>query len=157
MRRITSIGILICFFISLIGCASSTYRPVVYPKDNSYSQPQPQPQSNTSGSYSQPQPQPQSNTSGSGNYESDLEECRIYAKQISPGEKGVKEGAVGAAVGAVGGLLIGSMFGEAGKGAAVGAGVGAVTGGAHGAWQANEEQKKYIVECMRRKGHDVRY
>ena len=142
MRRITSIGILICFFISLIGCASSTYRPVVYPKDNSYSQ---------------PQPQPQSNTSGSGNYESDLEECRIYAKQISPGEKGVKEGAVGAAVGTIGGLLIGSMLGEAGKGAAVGAGVGGVTGGAHGAWQANEEQKKYIVECMRRKGHDVRY
>ena len=149
MRRITAIGTLVFFFLFLLGCASSTYRPVVYPSQKSYSSPPPQPQA-------QPQPQPQT-SSGTGNYEKDLEECRIYAKQISPGEKGVKEGAVGAAVGAIGGLLVGSMLGEAGKGAAVGAGVGAVTGGAHGAWQANEEQKKYIVECMRRKGHDVRY
>lgn len=89
-------------------------------------------------------------------YEIDLAECQMYAKQISPGTSAAVGAGAGAAIGAVVGLVVGSILnvkpGElAGLGAALGGMQGATKGGA-GAGQA---QMDIIKNCMSGRGYNV--
>ena len=88
-------------------------------------------------------------------YQQDLAECRQYAEQVNPYERG----AMGLAIGALGGAALGAVTGAAvgapGTGAAIGAGAGGLTGAAVGGGTGAEQQKKIIDNCLRNRGYAV--
>ena len=88
-------------------------------------------------------------------YYKDLEECRSYAKQVSPANQAVGEAVVGSIFGAALGAILGSGFHSAGSSAGIGAGISGLTGAAHGAGGAIQEQKKIIDTCMIGRGYKV--
>ena len=88
-------------------------------------------------------------------YYKDLEECRSYAKQVSPANQAVGEAVVGSIFGAALGAILGSGFHSAGSSAGIGAGISGLTGAAHGAGNAIQEQKRIIDNCMRGRGYRV--
>lgn len=88
-------------------------------------------------------------------YYKDLDECRAYAKRISPANQAVGEALVGSAFGAAIGAILGSGYHDAGKSAGIGAGITGLTGAAHGAGSAIEKQKRIIDNCMRGRGYKV--
>jgi len=90
-------------------------------------------------------------------YQGDLNECRAVAENT---RSTLTESAKGAAVGALGGAALGAVTGavtggKAGKGAAIGAGTGAVVGGGYQAYSTEQEKKRIVDDCMRRKGYNV--
>jgi hypothetical protein len=92
------------------------------------------------------------------NYGNDLFACQELAKQRKylNGDSKTKALA-GAGIGAAGGALVGSSGGGQGTlaGGAAGAAIGAAAGLASGAFEAKEEKKYIIVQCLRNRGYNV--
>lgn len=80
-------------------------------------------------------------------FETDLEECRAYAEQVSIVEASAK----GAAVGAVIGAAAGAISGDAGQGA----GYGGLYGGTTSGMAAESEKKLVFVRCLEGRGYRV--
>src|SRR5690606_14202417 len=76
-------------------------------------------------------------------FQTDLEECRVYARQVSVAESVV----VGAAVGA----LAGAIGGDAGEGA----GYGGIYGGTVSGLDADREQRAVFARCLEGRGYRV--
>ncbi|NIB43984.1 glycine zipper family protein [Pseudomaricurvus alkylphenolicus] len=83
-------------------------------------------------------------------YQNDLDECKVYAAEVSRAERAAEKGAKGAILGGA----IGAIIGNSGT-ASRGAGVGAVTGGAGGFSQAEREQQRIIRNCLIGRGYRV--
>jgi len=80
-------------------------------------------------------------------FQTDLEECRVYARQVSVAESVV----VGAAVGAAVGALAGAISGDAGEGA----GYGGIYGGTVSGLDADREQRAVFARCLEGRGYRV--
>ena len=88
-------------------------------------------------------------------YYKDLQECRSYAKQVSPANQAVGEALLGSAFGAALGAILGTGYHSVGSSAGIGAGITGLTGAAHGAGGAIAKQKRIIDNCMRGRGYRV--
>ncbi len=80
-------------------------------------------------------------------YETDLEECSVYADQIQT-EKGVAKGAAGGAV-------VGAATGAISGNAADGAGYGAIWGATRSGLDADETKQRVVKQCLRGRGYRV--
>lgn len=80
-------------------------------------------------------------------FQRDLEECRVYADEVSAGEAAAK----GAAVGAVIGAATGAISGDAGAGA----GYGGVYGAANSGLGAEREKHVVFARCLEGRGYRV--
>lgn len=88
-------------------------------------------------------------------YQQDLAECRRYAEQVNPYERGAMGTLLGAAGGAALGAVTGAVVGSPGTGAAIGAGAGGLTGAAIGGATGVEQQKQIIDNCLKNRGYAV--
>ncbi|MEO0575490.1 MAG: glycine zipper family protein [Pseudomonadota bacterium] len=80
-------------------------------------------------------------------YKQDLQECELYASEVSVTEGTARGAVVGAAVGG----LLGAITGDA----AQGAGYGGVSGGARSGLDNKREQERVVKKCMRGRGYKV--
>ena len=85
-------------------------------------------------------------------YEQDLEECSVYADEVSVAGKTVGGAAAGAAVGAAVGAI---WDGQDGNSPARGAGTGAVVGAAGGAGSGLNERSQVVKNCLSGRGYRV--
>lgn len=118
--------ILFILLFSSIGCAGSSFRPLVDMRGMSKA-----------------------------TYNNDIYECQQYAEQISPGTSGAVGIGVGAGLGAAIGAIAGSFLGCAGEGAAMGAAVGGFSGGVRGTSSGYNAQANIIRNCMAGRGWNV--
>ena len=81
-------------------------------------------------------------------YEEDLQDCELVARQVQTGATVAKSTAAGAAVGAAYGLIDGH---DVGRDAAY----GAVAGGSSGAFKSDEEKARVTKNCLRHRGYAV--
>jgi outer membrane lipoprotein SlyB len=88
-------------------------------------------------------------------YRQDLEECRVYAEQVSPGERAVSGGVATGILGAALGAVVGAFGGSAGQGAALGAGTGGVVGAASGAGAGAYDREAIVRKCLAGRGYRV--
>ena len=85
-------------------------------------------------------------------YEQDLEECSVYADEVSVAGKA----AGGAAAGAVVGAAVGAIWdGHGGNSVGRGAATGAVVGGAGGAGSGLSERDRVVKNCLSGRGYRV--
>jgi len=85
-----------------------------------------------------------------GQYHQDLSACRVYADEVSSGQR-----VAGSAVGsAVVGAAIGAIVGDS-RTVAKAAGVGGVAGAARGAGSAAQEKNRVVRNCLRGRGYKV--
>jgi outer membrane lipoprotein SlyB len=91
----------------------------------------------------------------SSRYEDDLDECRLYAEQVSPTREAMVGGGLAAAVGATIGAIAGAFGGSAGTGAATGAAIGGVSGTAAGGAGGVSQQQQVIDRCLIGRGYKV--
>jgi hypothetical protein len=80
-------------------------------------------------------------------FQRDLEECRVYADQVSTGQAAVKGAAVGAVIGAATGAISGD--------AAEGAGYGGIYGAAESGLGAEGERHVVFARCLEGRGYRV--
>lgn len=80
-------------------------------------------------------------------FQTDLEECRVYADEVSIGEAAAKGGAVGVVVGAA----TGAISGDAGAGA----GYGGIYGAAESGRNAEQEKRIVFARCLEGRGYRV--
>lgn len=80
-------------------------------------------------------------------YETDLEECSVYADEIQT-EKGVAKGAAGGAV-------VGAATGAISGNPAEGAGYGSIWGATRSGLDADEAKQKVVKQCLRGRGYKV--
>lgn len=80
-------------------------------------------------------------------YETDLEECSVYADQVHM-EKGVAKGAAGGAV-------VGAATGAISGNAAEGAGYGSIWGATRSGLDADEVKQDVVKRCLRGRGYNV--
>ena len=80
-------------------------------------------------------------------FETDLQECRAYAEQVSVAEGAAKGVAVGVVVGGATGAISGD--------AAQGAGSGGIYGGTYSGIEAVREKKYVFVRCLEGRGYRV--
>ena len=85
-------------------------------------------------------------------YEQDLEECSVYADEVSVAGKTAGGAAAGAAVGAAVGAI---WDGHNGNSPERGAATGAVVGGAGGAGSGLSERSQVVKNCLRGRGYRV--
>ena len=83
-------------------------------------------------------------------YESDLEECYVYADDVQAGRKIL----TGAATGAVVGGVVGAAAGNS-ETARRGAGVGAASGTLSGTSSAIQERQRVVRNCLSGRGYLV--
>ena len=90
-------------------------------------------------------------------YETDLANCQLYAKQIDPTQNAVAGAAIGAAVGALLALSIAAALGAKNPGRFAGA--GAIAGGsqlsAAAAAESARMQRNIIRTCLQHNGYTV--
>lgn len=80
-------------------------------------------------------------------FATDLEECEVYANEVSVAGSTVKGAAAGAAIGAA----TGAISGNAGEGA----GYGAIYGGTGTGMEAQREKKYVFARCLEGRGYRV--
>jgi uncharacterized protein YcfJ len=85
-------------------------------------------------------------------YESDLADCRMFAKQTLDAEQTAVAGAV---AGALLGVAIGAVFGLSGRDLSQIAGASAVAGAAGGAGQGYQNQTTIVKNCLLHRGYKV--
>lgn len=83
-------------------------------------------------------------------YNSDLDQCQVYADEVAIAQK--------AGAGAVSGAVVGGVFGAVvgnSDTAKKGAGIGAVGGGARGIGEGIRERERVIKRCLMGRGYRV--
>jgi uncharacterized protein YcfJ len=119
----------------LIGCASRSQSPVLYP--NNYLK-----------------------SVGETAAQNDIEECSHMAEsyvKANPGAKVVGGTIVGGAGGAVVGGAVGAVTGDLARGVSIGAAAGAASGLVRGIYKASKPSpvyKAFVNRCLREKGYD---
>jgi outer membrane lipoprotein SlyB len=88
-------------------------------------------------------------------YESDLDECRAYADQVSVGRSAAGGGLFGGAAGAAVGAAVGAVTGRPGTGAAIGAAGGGTSGLIGGGASGSNKKDKVVRNCLRGRGYSV--
>jgi outer membrane lipoprotein SlyB len=86
-------------------------------------------------------------------YQTDLDECREYAKKVH--DDTVAQGIVMAILGAGVGAAVGSQYDMTGQGASYGATLGAASGSINGQIDYQSETKKVIDNCLIGRGYKV--
>jgi len=86
----------------------------------------------------------------------DKVECRQLAKSSGSTAREAGKGAlIGGAVGAAAGAAIGAAVGAPGTGAMVGAAVGGLGGAGKQGFGSEGDYKRFYINCMRNRGHNV--
>lgn len=83
-------------------------------------------------------------------YQTDLNECRAYADEVSVAQQAAQGAAVGAVVtGAIGAVVGGQRVAERGAAA------GGISGGARGTMSGLQEREQVVKTCLRGRGYKV--
>jgi outer membrane lipoprotein SlyB len=88
-------------------------------------------------------------------YQTDLEDCRAYADQVSVAGSAAGGAVIGAAAGSAIGAAMGAITGVPGTGAAIGAAGGGTSGLFGGTARGAAKQDQVVRNCLRGRGYRV--
>ncbi|OGP88738.1 MAG: cell envelope biogenesis protein OmpA [Deltaproteobacteria bacterium RBG_19FT_COMBO_43_11] len=131
MKRI----LVFTLILFLLGCASRSQSPVLYPNNHL-------------------------KNVGETQAQNDIEECSRMAEayvKANPGAKVVGGTIVGGASGAIVGTAVGAVTGNIGRGASIGAAAGAASGLVRGIYKATQPSpvyKAFVNRCLKDKSYD---